>query len=110
MDFHQRSKLGNPRVAVTREDGEEYYKRRATNNVLDPIVRTTVSDRKSLYVSPRSDDLDTSRSVANKEISQRISKSNEPKSPPPFSPCVVRQMDLLSQRLSVMKPAERHLE
>ena len=28
MGIHQRSKLGNPRVAVTREGGEEYYQRR----------------------------------------------------------------------------------
>jgi len=52
MGIHQRSKLGNPRVAVTREGGEEYYQRRATKNVLHPIVRThPVSGR--LYVSPR---------------------------------------------------------
>jgi len=54
MGIHQRSKLGNPRVAVTREGGEEYYKRQATKNVLHPIVRThPVSGRKGLYVSPR---------------------------------------------------------
>jgi len=54
MGIHQRSKLGNPRVAVTREGGEEYYKRQATTNVLHPMVRThPVSGRKGLYVSPR---------------------------------------------------------
>jgi taurine dioxygenase len=54
MGIHQRSKLGNPRVAVTREGGEEYYKRQAVKNVLHPIVRThPVTGRKGLYVSPR---------------------------------------------------------
>jgi taurine dioxygenase len=54
MGIHQRSKPGNPRVAVTREGGEEYYKRQATKNVIHPIVRThPVSGRKGLYVSPR---------------------------------------------------------
>ena len=54
MGIHQRSKLGNPRVAVTREGGEEYYQRRAMKNVLHPIVRThPVSGRKGLYCSPR---------------------------------------------------------
>ena len=54
MGIHQRSKLGNPRVAVTREGGEEYYKRRAVKNLVHPIVRThPVSGRKGLYVSPR---------------------------------------------------------
>ena len=54
MGIHQRSKLGNPRVAVTREGGEEYYKRQAVKNQLHPIVRThPVSGRKGLYVSPR---------------------------------------------------------
>ena len=33
MGIHQRSKLGNPRVAVTREGGEEYYQRQAGKNV-----------------------------------------------------------------------------
>lgn len=52
--IHQRSKLGNPRVAVTREGGEEYYQRRATKNVLHPLVRThPVTGRKGLYCSPR---------------------------------------------------------
>jgi len=54
MGIHQRSKLGNPRVAVTREGGEEYYQRKVTKNVLHPMVRThPVTGRKGLYVSPR---------------------------------------------------------
>ena len=54
MGIHQRSKLGNPRVAVTREGGEEYYQRRAMKNMTHPIVRThPVSGRKGLYCSPR---------------------------------------------------------
>lgn len=54
MGIHQRSKLGNPRVAVTRAGGEEYYQRKATKNVLHPMVRThPVTGRKGLYVSPR---------------------------------------------------------
>lgn len=55
IGIHRRSKLGNPRVEVTREGGEEYYKKQAgTKNVTHPIVRThPISGRKGLYVSPR---------------------------------------------------------
>jgi len=52
--LHQVSKLVNPRVVVTREGGEEYYRKRARDDQAHPIVRThPVSRRKLLYVSPR---------------------------------------------------------
>src|SRR5262249_12686070 len=54
MGIHQHSKVGNPRVEVTREGAEEYYKRSAIPNVLHPLVRVhPVTGRKGLYCSPR---------------------------------------------------------
>lgn len=52
---HRVSKLSNPRVKVTREGGEEYYKKRENEeDVLHPMVRThPVSRRKLLFISPR---------------------------------------------------------
>jgi taurine dioxygenase len=54
MGIHQHTKVGNPRVEVTREGAEDYYKRSAIPNVLHPLVRVhPVSGRKGLYCSPR---------------------------------------------------------